>query len=350
MEYLSIEQIEEVAASQNYTRGALNEESCVISFTREGVKINVYYTTGTVGTCIDHPTQGKTQLFRKRIALVDNVDGLTQLFSNPRQHTDVGYQRVAYDPSANEIIDEEKIEISAQITRIDEHISALQSQRKELTLLVRRRGGGRRGRRRPTVGRIIRVAEDDEPSTIALFVKNLGFSVGEEELEQLFTEHGVQPVRVHLARRERGGRSKGFGFAVFANETEQQNALAAVAGASVDDREVVVEVAKKGGELSPEERALREREPVPERQEPAQRKEKEPRYTDNSVFVGNLPEEFTEDELRTIFGDLDIVRSRYVRRGSYGFVEFESAEDQQKAADRNGLEISGNEITVELSK
>ena len=52
--------------------------------------MSVYYTTGTIGTALNHPHQGKTQLFRR------NLDGpsLAKLFANPREHTGVGYKTV----------------------------------------------------------------------------------------------------------------------------------------------------------------------------------------------------------------------------------------------------------------
>jgi len=49
----------------------------------------VYYTTGTVGTFLNHPTKGKTQLFRRNVSL----DLLGQIFRNPRIHTNTGYYR-----------------------------------------------------------------------------------------------------------------------------------------------------------------------------------------------------------------------------------------------------------------
>ena len=39
--------------------------------------------TGTVGTCMDHPNQGKTQLFRRD----QTLDSLSAIFKNPRVHT-----------------------------------------------------------------------------------------------------------------------------------------------------------------------------------------------------------------------------------------------------------------------
>ena len=59
----------------------------MISFRKESVRINVYYTTRTVGTCLNHPARGKTQLFRREVTM----NQLAQIFENPRSHTGKGY-------------------------------------------------------------------------------------------------------------------------------------------------------------------------------------------------------------------------------------------------------------------
>lgn len=72
----------------------LNETSRVISFRRvssSNTRYNVYYTTGTVSTSLDHPRQGKTQLFRRNV----DMDLLREIFLNPRIHTDLGYQQIS---------------------------------------------------------------------------------------------------------------------------------------------------------------------------------------------------------------------------------------------------------------
>ena len=51
-------------------------------------RYNVYYTTGTVSTSMDHPRQGKTQLFRRNVDLAL----LQDIFLNPRIHSDLGYK------------------------------------------------------------------------------------------------------------------------------------------------------------------------------------------------------------------------------------------------------------------
>ena len=54
------------------------------------MKINVWCTTGTVGSYLKHPKQGNTQLFRRDIASWGELD---KILDNPRVHTTKGYQR-----------------------------------------------------------------------------------------------------------------------------------------------------------------------------------------------------------------------------------------------------------------
>lgn len=57
--------------------------------TTRGMRLHFWLTTGTVGSYLDHPHQGKTQLFRRSI----DMARAAELFRNPRQHTGVGYHR-----------------------------------------------------------------------------------------------------------------------------------------------------------------------------------------------------------------------------------------------------------------
>ena len=59
--------------------------------------INIYYTTRTVGTCLEHPRQGRTQLFRRGVS--DAL--LKEILRDPRVHTPKGYQRRVKAPSAS---------------------------------------------------------------------------------------------------------------------------------------------------------------------------------------------------------------------------------------------------------
>ena len=68
-----------------------NPESRVVSFRDQenSFRVNVYYTTWTVGTCVNHPVIGKSQLFRRNVS----VENLEKIFANPRVHTGLGYYR-----------------------------------------------------------------------------------------------------------------------------------------------------------------------------------------------------------------------------------------------------------------
>lgn len=78
-----------VGHAESWSEVQYNEESRVVAFKRrsDGARLNFYYTTGTVGSALDHPRQGKTQLFRRDMT----IDQVRELLSNPRVHTGAGY-------------------------------------------------------------------------------------------------------------------------------------------------------------------------------------------------------------------------------------------------------------------
>ncbi len=61
----------------------------MVSYKRNDVRMNIYLTTRTVSTSMDHPTKGKTQLFRRNVT----SEQLEQLFKQPRTHTGKGYYK-----------------------------------------------------------------------------------------------------------------------------------------------------------------------------------------------------------------------------------------------------------------
>eukprot|EP00164_Ancoracysta_twista_P001295 GFYU01001696.1.p1 GENE.GFYU01001696.1~~GFYU01001696.1.p1 ORF type:complete len:212 (-),score=35.29 GFYU01001696.1:420-1055(-) len=68
-----------------------DNHQCLIRFGKhvgdDRFLISCWWSTGTVGTYLKHPRQGKTQLFRKKVGR----SVLGQIFSNPRHHTGTGY-------------------------------------------------------------------------------------------------------------------------------------------------------------------------------------------------------------------------------------------------------------------
>jgi len=101
---LDPKKIREIAARNGYEEieVSVNERGHKLTFihsSKEGcggqqnergpVKINVWFTTGTVSTSLDHPRAGKGQLYRNNIP---DYEMLEQIFQNPRFHSNNGYR------------------------------------------------------------------------------------------------------------------------------------------------------------------------------------------------------------------------------------------------------------------
>lgn len=61
---------------------------CLLIFKKKDQQINVYYSKMTVATVLNHPKQGRQQLYRKDVTRQE----LEKLFKNPRQHTGKGFR------------------------------------------------------------------------------------------------------------------------------------------------------------------------------------------------------------------------------------------------------------------
>lgn len=76
-----------------------------------------------------------------------------------------------------------------------------------------------------------------------LYVGNLSFNVDNAELESMFSRHGaIQSAQVVMDRDT--GRSKGFGFVEFENESDAQAAIAALNGTEHNGRALTVSEAR----------------------------------------------------------------------------------------------------------
>ncbi|KIM33413.1 hypothetical protein M408DRAFT_326132 [Serendipita vermifera MAFF 305830] len=88
-------------------------------------------------------------------------------------------------------------------------------------------------------------APEGEPSKTMLFVANLGFTVDDDALSELFTSAGIQVTSARVVRRRWGQprRSKGYGFVDVGSEEEQKKALELLQGKEVGGREIAVKIA-----------------------------------------------------------------------------------------------------------
>ena len=77
-----------------------------------------------------------------------------------------------------------------------------------------------------------------------LYVGNLPFKATEEQLQELFTEVGVQPDSLTLLRDRFTGQPRGFGFAEIRDDAEAEKAIAALNGKDFLGRALVVNEAR----------------------------------------------------------------------------------------------------------
>lgn len=84
-----------------------------------------------------------------------------------------------------------------------------------------------------------------EPSKTMLFVANLGFTIGDEELAAIFTEAGITVNSARIVRRRWGKprKSKGYGFVDVGDEASQAKAIELLQGKEVGGRPIAVKVA-----------------------------------------------------------------------------------------------------------
>ena len=136
------------SAIKGVTELSCNEKNRVISFgstDSHSLRINVYYTTRTIGTALSHPSQGETQFFRRNCTAVE----LTNIFKNHRAHTGKGYKRQRNDYSSfapsetihtpygkGLLVDQER-ELRIDLLELDEEVNAISSKRKRILKRIR---------------------------------------------------------------------------------------------------------------------------------------------------------------------------------------------------------------------
>ncbi|KAF5448172.1 hypothetical protein F2P56_028728 [Juglans regia] len=187
----------------------------------------------------------------------------------------------------------------------------------------------------PFNGRPIRIMYSHRDPSIRksgagnIFIKNLDKAIDHKALQDTFSAFGnILSCKVAT---DSYGQSKGYGFVQFDTEESAQKAIEQLNGMLLNDKQVFV-----GPFLRKQER------------ESAIDKMKF-----NNVFVKNLSESTTEEDLNNIFGEFGIITSVIVMRDMdgkskcFGFVNFENADDAAKAVEAlNGKKVDDKEWYV----
>jgi len=236
-------------------------------------------------------------------------------------------------------------------------------------------------------------------TTTKVFVGNLAFKTKENELADAFRS-SVNVVNAKIITRR--GRSLGYGFIEVANEQDAQKAVTAMDKKEFDGRQINVEVARpreevqQQGEGSPRRggyfrggrggfrggfrggrgrggfrggrgrggfRGGRGRGGFRGGRGGFRQNEGRPQGQDTrvesktSLFVANLPFSLDDASFGKIFSDAGlrfkaahVVTKRNGKSKGFGFVEFETNEDQQKALQTlNGKQVEGRDITLKVA-
>ncbi len=71
-----------VAAKHGWAEIDHQANIMMVSFVKDGARVNVYYSKMTVATIVNHPRWGRNQMFRKHVG----NEALCAIFRNPRAH------------------------------------------------------------------------------------------------------------------------------------------------------------------------------------------------------------------------------------------------------------------------
>ncbi|KAI3706682.1 hypothetical protein L6452_24591 [Arctium lappa] len=199
------------------------------------------------------------------------------------------------------------------------------------------------------VGKFMKKSDRLLPSPDAkytnLYIKNLDFDITEDVLKQKFSVFG-NIVSLVIAQDD-NGVSKGFGFVNFENPDDAKKATEAMNGLNLGAKVLYVGRAQKKSE----------REQILRRQFEEWRKEQISKYQGSNVYVKNINDNVTEDELRECFSQCGTITSaklmindKGMSKG-FGFVCFSTPEEANKAVNTyHGCMFHGKPLYVAIAQ
>ncbi|PPD93197.1 hypothetical protein GOBAR_DD09901 [Gossypium barbadense] len=158
-----------------------------------------------------------------------------------------------------------------------------------------------------------------------LYVKNLDPDINEEVLQEKFSEFGK--IACLVVARDENGTSRGFGFVNFECPEDAKKAMESMNGSQLGSKVLYVARAQKKAE----------REQILRNQFEERRKEQIMKYKASNVYVKNIDDDVTDDELRDLFSLCGTITSAKLMRDDkginkgFGFVCFSAPEEAAKA-------------------
>ncbi|CAI9757913.1 unnamed protein product [Fraxinus pennsylvanica] len=178
-----------------------------------------------------------------------------------------------------------------------------------------------------------------------VYVKNLAESTTDDDLKNIFGEHGT--ITSAVVMRDADGKSKGFGFVNFENADDAAKAVEALDGKKFDEKEWYVGKAQKKSE--------REQELKSQFEQSA--KESVDKYQGVNLYIKNLDDSIDDSKLQEMFSGFGTITSCKVMqdpggisRGS-GFVAFSTPEEASRAlSEMNGKMVISKPLYVALAQ
>ncbi|XP_059667528.1 polyadenylate-binding protein 7-like [Cornus florida] len=175
------------------------------------------------------------------------------------------------------------------------------------------------------VKRSDRVLPSPDAKYTNLFIKNLDLDVTEELLKEKFSEFGK--ILSLVISKDENGASRGFGFVNFDSPDDAKRASEAMNGSQLGSKVLYVARAQKKAE----------REQILRRQFEEKRKEQILKYQGSNIYVKNIDDDITDDELRENFSQCGTITSAKLMRDDkgiskgFGFVCFSTPEEANNA-------------------
>ncbi|XP_072066088.1 polyadenylate-binding protein 7-like isoform X2 [Arachis hypogaea] len=190
-----------------------------------------------------------------------------------------------------------------------------------------------------------RILPDPEAKYTNIYIKNLDSDITEELLQKKFSSFGK--IMSLAIAKDANGMSKGFAFVNYDNPEEAKQAMEAMNGSQFGSKILYVARAQKKAE----------REQILHHLFEEKRKEHILKYKGSNIYVKNINDSVTDDQLREHFSACGTITSAKVMQDEkgvskgFGFVCFSTPEEAHKAVNTfHGCMFHGKPLYVALAQ
>ncbi|KAF3617024.1 Polyadenylate-binding protein RBP47B' [Capsicum annuum] len=181
----------------------------------------------------------------------------------------------------------------------------------------------------------------------SIFVGDLAPDVTDYLLQETFRTHYPSVRGAKVVTDPNTGRSKGYGFVKFADETERNRAMTEMNGMYCSTRPMRISAAtpKKSNTVQPQYAVAKAVYPPAIYPQTMQTIPVDNDLTNTTVYVGNLDHNLTEEELRQVFLQFgEIVYVKIPASKGCGFVQFAARSSAEEAIQRMQGAVVGQQI------